>query len=99
MGDRLKADLARIRQVSTRLGWVEREFTAATEIARGYGGYLGSANLTGALDDFATGWSRHRAALIADLAQVAKLSQLAANSYQGTDAKLASALQKAEDGT
>jgi hypothetical protein len=99
MSDRLKADLTRIRQVSARLSWVEREFSDATEFARDYGGFLGSAELAGALDSFASGWSKHRAALLSELTHVARLSELAADSYQGADDKLADALRKAEGGS
>jgi hypothetical protein len=99
MGDRLKADLARIRQASARLGQVEREFGDATQLPQGYSASLGSAELTGALDLFATGWSRHRAALIAQLADVARLSEVAADSCQGTDGKLTGALRNAEAGS
>jgi hypothetical protein len=99
MGDRLKADLGRIRQAPARLGRVEREFGDATQLAQGDSGYLGSAELASALDSFATGWSRRRAALIAQLADVARLSAVAADSCQGTDGKLTGAMRKAEAGS
>jgi hypothetical protein len=48
-----------------------------------------SANLSG----------KRRAALIGQLADVARLSGVAADSYQGTDGKLTDALRKAEAGS
>jgi hypothetical protein len=92
---RLVADLAKIRQVSGRLGWVEREFTDTTQFTDGDAAFLGSADLAAALDSCVNGWSQARTALIAKLGDVARLSTLAANSYEETDAQLANALNKA----
>jgi hypothetical protein len=92
---RLIADLARIRQVSGRLGTVEREFSDTTQFTGNDGTFLGSAELAATLDSCVNGWSQQRTALIAQLANVARLSALAANSYEKTDAGLAAALDKA----
>jgi hypothetical protein len=94
---RLKADLGRIRQVSGRLGSVEREFSDSTQFTDGNGAFLGFADLAAAVDSCVSGWSRQRAALIAQLANVARLSALAASSYEETDAQLAAVLHKAMD--
>jgi hypothetical protein len=95
MDGRLIADLARIRQVSGRLGWVEREFSDATQFTGNDATYLGSADLAVALDSCVNGWSQQRTALISQLSNVARLSTLAANSYQETDDQLTAALNKA----
>jgi hypothetical protein len=95
MDGRLMADLARIRQVSGRLGWVEREFSDTTQFTGNDGAYLGSADLAAALDSCVNGWSQQRTALISQLSNVARLSTLAVNSYQETDDQLAAALNKA----
>jgi hypothetical protein len=92
---RLIADLARIRQVSGRLGTVEREFSDTTQFTGNDATFLGSAELATALDSCVNGWSQQRTALIAQLANVARLSALAASSYQKTDAELAAALEAA----
>jgi hypothetical protein len=92
---RLIADLARIRQVSGRLGWVEREFSDTTQFTSNDGAFLGSVDLAGALDSCVNGWSQQRTALISQLSNVARLSALAASSYEKTDAQLAAALDKA----
>src|SRR5580693_3359547 len=78
MDGRLMADLARIRQVSGRLGAVEREFSDTTQFTGNDGTFLGSAELATALDSCVNGWSQQRTALIAQLANVARLSALAA---------------------
>ena len=95
MDGRLMADLARIRQVSGRLGWIEREFSDTTQFTGNDATYLGSADLAAALDSCVNGWSQQRTALISQLSNVARLSTLAANSYQETDDQLAAALNKA----
>lgn len=95
MDGRLMADLARIRQVSGRLGWTEREFSDTTQFTGNDAAYLGSADLAGALDSCVNGWSQQRTALISQLSNVARLSTLAASSYEQTDAQLAAALDKA----
>lgn len=95
MDGRLIADLARIRQVSGRLGWVEREFSDTTQFTGNDATYLGSADLASALDSCVNGWSQQRTALISQLSNVARLSALAASSYQETDDQLTSALNKA----
>ena len=95
MDGRLMADLARIRQVSGRLGWIERQFSDTTQFTANDATYLGSADLASALDSCVNGWSQQRTALISQLSNVARLSTLAANSYQETDDQLTAALNKA----
>jgi hypothetical protein len=95
MDGRLVADLGRIRQVSARLGQVEREFSNETQFTGGDEAFLGSAGLAAALDSCVNGWGQRRTALISQLANVARLSALAASSYEKTDAQLAAALDKA----
>ena len=81
--------------MSGRLGTVEREFSDTTQFTGNDGTFLGSAELAAALDSCVNGWSQQRTALIAQLANVARLSALAASSYQKTDTELASALEAA----
>jgi hypothetical protein len=95
---RLIADLGRIRQVSGRLGWIAREFSDTTEFTGNDAAFLGAADLASALDSCVNGWSQHRSALISQLSNVARLSALAASSYERTDAQLAAVLNKAMQG-
>jgi hypothetical protein len=92
---RLMADLGRIRQVSGRLGWVEREFSDASQFTGGDGTSLGAADLESALQACVTGWGQQRTALIGQLSSVARLSGLAASSYEQTDAQLTAVLARA----
>jgi hypothetical protein len=92
---RLRADLGRIRQVSARIGRVEREFSGTSQFTDGDGAFLGSADLVAALEACVSGWSQQRTALISQLSNVARLSGLAASSYEKTDAQLATVLDKA----
>ena len=98
MDGRLMADLARIRQVSGRLGWIDREFSDSTQFTGNDATYLGSADLAAALDSCVNGWSQQRTALISQLSNVARLSALAASSYEETDTQLAATLDKAMNG-
>ncbi|MGH3279423.1 MAG: hypothetical protein ACRDNW_09825 [Trebonia sp.] len=84
--------------MSGRLGWIEREFSDATQFTGGDEAFLGSADLAGALDSCVNGWSQARTALISRLTNVARLSALAASSYERTDAQLTAVLDKAMDG-
>ena len=92
---RLMADLGRIWQVSGRLSWVEREVSDASAGTDGDGAFLGSGELASALQSCVTGWRSQREALLSQLSSVARLSALAASSYEKTDAQLAAVLEKA----
>jgi hypothetical protein len=97
---RLMADLGRIWQVPGRLGWAEREFAGESQLTGEDGAFLGSAALASALQACVTGWGPRRAALLAQLSDVARLSALAAGSYESTEAQLAAVLEQAmSDGT
>jgi hypothetical protein len=92
---RLMADLGRIWQVSGRLSWMERELSDASPGTDGDGAFLGSAELATALQSCVAGWRSQREALLAQLSSVARLSALAASSYEKTDAQLAAVLENA----
>lgn len=96
MGRRLRADLARIAQVSRQVERIAHEFSQATTLAEGYEPALGSPELAGTLHAFATDWSIHRARLLADLEQESSLADAAVRSYHGTDEELAAALRTHE---
>ena len=87
--ERLRADLSRISEVSARVRFISDQFTSATELASTYSAALGSADLASAVDAFANGWAKHRAALITDLKDVASKSALAVSEYEKTDNTLA----------
>ena len=74
---------------------IEREFSDTTEFIGNDAAFLGAADLASALDSCVNGWSQQRSALISRLSNVARLSALAASSYERTDTQLAAVLNKA----
>ena len=95
MGGHLKADLARIAQVSRQVEQIAREFSQATALAEGYEPAL-EARSWRARCTVPTDWSIHRARLLADLEKESSLANTAVKSYHGTDEELAAALRKQE---
>ena len=91
MADHLTANLAGITQISGSLRVLGDEFAAITRVTD-VGGAAGSAELAGALTDFATGWSDKRDALIAELRDMSGLAAQAVAEYTRTDDTLARAL-------
>lgn len=91
MADHLTANLAGITQVSQSLRVLGDEFAAITQVADA-GGAAGSAELAGALTNFATGWSDKRDALIGELRDMSGLAAQAVAEYTRTDDTLARAL-------
>lgn len=92
-GDYLRADLNEIGQVSARVSDLAGRFDATTQLSAGYSGDFGSAQLASAFGSFADGWSRHRAALIADLRSVAQDASKSVQAYRHTDDELATDLR------
>ena len=92
-GGRLRADLGEIGEVSARVSDLAGRFDATTQLSAGYAGDFGSAQLASAFCSFADGWSRHRAALIADLRSVAEDAAMSVRAYRDTDDELAAGLR------
>jgi hypothetical protein len=97
MADHLKADLARIAQVSGSLKTLGGEFAAITRVADA-GGSAGDAELASALTDFATDWSDKRTQLIGQMRELSELADKAVQEYTATDTTLAHALTGAGKG-
>lgn len=98
MGEWIRADLSRIGRVAGQVSALGAEFERATSLVDGYAGALGSAQVTAALDAFASDWAIHRKHLVADLNQEADLARSAVAAYHGTDAQLAAALARRPGG-
>ena len=98
MADHLRADLARIEQVSRSLGGLGREFAALTGVSD-VGPAAGDAGLASALHDFAANWSDKRDALIGQLHELSTLANQAVHAYHQTDVTLAQALTGQDHGT
>jgi hypothetical protein len=88
VGDRLRADLAAIQQVSQSLNTLSGEFSSISAVAD-VGGAAGDSGLASALSDFAHGWSDKRKQLISEMQDLSKLADQAVKGYTGTDATLA----------
>ena len=91
MAGHLKADLARIEQVSRSLANLRDEFANLTRITDA-GAAAGDPGLASALRDFATDWSDKRTALTGQLHELSQLAAEAVRAYTGTDLTLAQAL-------
>jgi hypothetical protein len=97
MGDKLKADIGRIREAAAALQRIHADFDQASTVVDGYRGVIGSGLLANRLDDFADNWKGHRKRLQEDLKQMAEMSKTAADTYNGVDAELAKALTEKSD--
>ena len=91
MTGHLKADLARIGQVSRSLAGLRDEFANLTRMTD-VGAAAGDPGLASALMDFATDWSDKRTALTGQLHQLSQLAAEAVRAYRDTDVTLAHAL-------
>jgi hypothetical protein len=93
----LKADLARIAQVSRSLANLRDEFANLTKITD-VGAAAGDPGLASALRDFAADWSDKRTALTGQMHELSQLAAEAVRAYTGTDVTLAQALSGAGPG-
>jgi hypothetical protein len=87
----LRADLAGIGRLAGSLGQLADEFAGLTTVAD-EGGAAGNAVLSGALSDFATGWSDKRNELISQLRELSQGADEAVREYTATDTTLARGL-------
>ena len=97
MAGHLKADLARIGQVSRSLAGLRDEFANLTRITD-VGAAAGDPGLASALRDFAADWSDKRTALTGQMHELSQLAAEAVRAYAGTDVTLAQALSGAAAG-
>jgi hypothetical protein len=93
LGERLKVDLDRVREVTASLEEIKREFDAAEGITDGYRGSIGSGRLADKLDEFSDNWRIHRKRLTEDLQTFTEWSRAAVDAYKGVDDELAKALR------
>lgn len=97
MAGHLKADLAKIGQVSRSLASLRDEFANLTRITN-VGAAAGDPGLAAALQDFAADWSDKRTALTGQLHELSQLAAEAVRAYTGTDVTLAQALSGSAGG-
>jgi hypothetical protein len=94
MTDSIKADLSQISVASRQVTGLAHEFGQASELADTPESVLGSAQVSSALQAFASTWSIRRQQLINDLEILAAHTREAVDSYHGTDQSLAAGLAK-----
>ncbi len=97
MADHIKADLARIAQMSRTLAGLRDEFANLTRVAY-VGAAAGDPGLASALQDFATDWSAKRNELAGQRHELSGLAAEAVRAYRQADLRLAHALTGAADG-
>jgi hypothetical protein len=97
VADHLKADLARIGQVSRALAALRDEFANLAKMTD-VGAAAGDPGLASALADFATDWSDKRTALVGQMHQLSQLAAEAVRAYTDTDVTLAHGLAGAAHG-
>ncbi|MBV9023383.1 MAG: hypothetical protein JO362_06230 [Streptomycetaceae bacterium] len=93
----LKADTQRLRDCANGLSRVYAEFTDHANPADGYDAReLGSSKLLDVFNDFGDDWRIHREKLAAQIETLGKITESAADAYDGTDQALANALRKVD---
>ena len=97
MADHLRADLARITQISRTLAGLRDEFVNLTKITD-VGAAAGDPALTSALHDFASDWSDKRDQLTGQMHELSGLAAEAVRAYHHTDVTLTQALSGASNG-
>jgi hypothetical protein len=93
----LKADTQRLRDCANALSRVHAEFTEHANPADGYDAVeLGSSKLLDVFNDFGDDWRIHREKLASQIETLGKITESAADAYDGTDDALANALRKVD---
>lgn len=91
----LKADTGRLRECSQSLERIYDAFTNRPNPADGYSeGELGDSRIVSAFKDFGDNWWIHRGHLSDKIRVLGTITEDAATSYEGVDARLAAALRK-----
>lgn len=94
----VKVSTSDLEAMATQLKRLQSEFEDAKGVVDGFTGAMGSGEVAGKLDDFATNWNIHRKALCSQIELLGKTAEGAAKTYDGVDDHLAKALEKAYSG-
>ncbi|PWI45974.1 hypothetical protein CK485_02200 [Streptomyces sp. ICBB 8177] len=82
--------------MGSTMATLRSDFEHGSDLVNSFSGYLGSGELSDALGDFSTDWSKKRDELCKNLQDLGTCVTKAAETYDGVDSHLASALLKAE---
>lgn len=92
MGDRLKADIGRIRETANAVAGINEAFNDTESLVSSYGDEVGNDTLADKLHEFATNWKIHRERLSEDLKKFSDWANQAADGYEQADRDLAEVL-------
>jgi hypothetical protein len=95
MAEHLNVSTSMLADAGRSLGTLKDEFEHSTTIVDAFHAFIGSGELADALGDFAGDWSKKRDELCDQLAELGKVADTAAKTYDGIDQHLADALTKA----
>lgn len=97
MADHIKINTTLLRDMGSSLGRLRDEFTHSTDITGAAKGEMGSGDVADALNNFASDWSKKRDELTKGLDTLSKTATGSADHWDGLDADLAKAIEKAFD--
>ncbi|NLT57248.1 MAG: hypothetical protein GXX79_22340 [Actinomycetales bacterium] len=92
MGERLKVDVDRVRDVASALASIKNELDGAEALTDSHRGIVGAGTLANRLDEFSSNWRIHRQRLSDDLKTFSAWAKAAADGYTGLDESLTKAL-------
>lgn len=95
MADHIKINTGTLRDMGTQLGQLRDEFTHSTDITGAAAGEMGSGDVAGALNNFASDWSTKRDQLTKGLDTLAKTATQSADTWDGVDSQLGKAIENA----
>lgn len=97
MGDKghVKVSTGDLADMGRQLARLKDEFEHSSDIVDGFRGYMGSGEIADKMDDLANNWKLHREDLCKAIEGLGKIAEGAARMYDGIDAHLAAALEKA----
>jgi hypothetical protein len=95
MADHIKINTGTLREMGGQLGRLRDEFNHSTDITGAASGEMGSGDVAGALNNFASDWSKKRDTLTKSLDTLSKTATQSAETWDGLDSHLAQAIEKA----
>ncbi|MBY8884696.1 hypothetical protein K7472_07540 [Streptomyces sp. PTM05] len=98
MSGHIAVNTNELRTMGRTMATLRSDFEHGSDLMNSFSGYIGSGELAGALGDFSTDWSKKRDELCKGLQDLGDCVTKAAETYDGVDGHLASALLKAEAG-
>ncbi|ACU73480.1 hypothetical protein Caci_4619 [Catenulispora acidiphila DSM 44928] len=92
MANHIAINTGTLRDIGTQLGRLRDEFSHSTDITGAAAGEMGSGDVAGALNNFASDWSKKRDSLTQNLDTLSTTATQSAEHWDGLDADLAKSL-------